>query len=275
MSENVDVKKDEKEKWEFEDYAFTLTGIIVGFLLVGPDLLLSFFDVSILGGGLGDVGAELAEGLDHGLLRTGWSINELRALSPLLFLLTTTICFIYDAIVARKTGGYTGSIFTHTFESLFEDAIYMIITTIMVYSAVLAGVMYISWLAGPITWLIFLGIYPLVRKKRDEHDEVEKPWFLLIIFAVGIIVEIITRQWIAFPASWLIICAIKLVQTIRQGNHTIDSVFDILYYAFSVVLMSVGIILNFWITSWIAFPVALFICWILSKFKRFKKVKEG
>ena len=275
MSENADVKKDEREKWEFEDYAFTLTGIIVGFLLVGPELLLSFFDISILGGSLGDIGTGLAAGLDYGLLRTGWSINELRALSPMLFLLTTTICFIYDAIVARKTGGYKGSIFTHTFESLFEDAIYMVITTIMVYSAVLAGVMYISWLAGPITWILFVMIFPLVRKKRDDYDEVEKPWFLLSIFVVGIIVEIITRQWIAFPAAWLIICAIKLGQTIRKGNHTIDSVFDILYYAFSVVLMSVGIILNFWITSWIAFPVALFICWILSKFKRFKKVKEG
>jgi len=143
----------------------------------------------------------------------------------------------------------------------------------MVYSAVLTGAMYASWLAGPITWILFIFIFPLVRKKGGNEDEFKLPWMLLAIFAVGIIAEAITGAWIAFPLSWLIISVIKLVGTIREKINTIDDVFNMLYYAFSVILMAVGISLNHWITSWTAFPVALIICWILSKFGRFKKVK--
>ena len=278
MSENDNIKKDEKkdEKWDFSDYAYTITGILVGVLLVGPELLESIFNISILGGSLSGVTEMLNEGLgdDGGLILQGFS--QLRALSPMLFLLTTTICFFQEAIVARKSGGYTGSMFTHTFESLLEDAIYMAITTFMVYSAVLFGAMYTSWLAGPITWILFMFIFPLVRQKSGNADEdFSAPWLLLFIFAIGIIAEVITGAWIAFPLSWLIICAFKLVDTIREKINTIDDVFNALYYAFSVILMAAGIALNFWITSWIAFPIALIICWILSKFGRFKKVKAS
>jgi len=188
----------------------------------------------------------------------------------MLFLLTTTIVLFKDALDARKSGGYTGSMFTHTFESLLEDAIYMAITTIMVYSAILAGTMYISWLAGPITWILFIFIFPLVRK-RSSTEEFNIPWFLLLIFTAGIIAEVMTGAWIAFPLSWLIICAVKLIGTLREKIYTIDNIFNILYYAFSVILMTLGILLNFWIASWIAFPFALLICWILSKLKRFKR----
>ena len=268
-SEANTTKKD--DKWEFEDYAFTITGIIVGVLLVVPELIYSFFDISILGGSFENVGADLGENLAHGFIHTTWSFNELRALSPMLFLLTTTIVFIKDAVDARTSGGYTGSLFRHTFESLLEDSIYMAITTIMVYGAILSGGMYASWLAGPITWILFLMVFPIFRKKQDNHDEVEKPLALLAIFALGIIVEIFTRQWIAFPASWLIICAIKMIQTIKIKEQTIDTVFDILYYSFSVVLLALGITLGWWITSWLAFPIAIFICWLLSKTKRFKR----
>lgn len=130
--------------------------------------------------------------------------------------------------------------------------------------------MYISWLAGPITWILFIFLFPLVRKKSGITDKFNAPWLLLLIFVFGIIAEVITRAWIAFPLSWLIICAIKLIGTIREKNKSIDTVFDVLYCAFSVVLMAVGISMDFWIASWAAFPIALFICWILSKFRKFK-----
>ena len=264
MSDDKEIKKD--EKWEFADYAFTITGILVGFLLVVPDVVYSLFEISILGGSLGDIGT-----IGYG----AWTFNQLRALSPMLFLLTTTIVYFQEAIVARKTGGYKGSMFTHTFESLFEEAIYMAITTIMVYSAIFTGAMYASWLAGPITWILFIFIFPLVRKKSGDEDEFKPPWLLLSIFIIGIIAEIITGVWIAFPLSWLIISAIKLVETIREKIKIIDDVFNVLYYAFSVILMAIGIGLNHWIASWTAFPVALVICWVLSKFGRFKKKKES
>ena len=280
MSENGnnnEGKKYKKEKWEIEDYAYTMTGVIVVFLLVGPDLLLSFFDINILGGSFGDLSQEFTEGLvyNYGYDYNQWSLSELRSLSPLLFLLTTTIVFTKDAINARKSGGYTGSLFRHTFESLFEDAIYMAITTIMVYTAVLSGEMYTSWLAGPITWIVFVFIFPIVKKGSRDKSETKMPWFLLSIFIIGIIVEIITGAWLAFPMSWLIICAIKFTEMIRNGIKTIDEVFYSLYYAITVILMSIGMIFDFWITSWLAFPIAIFICWILSKTKRFKKVEDS
>ena len=272
MSEHNDTKKD--DKWDFSDYAFTITGILVGVLLVVPEILEAQFSITFLGGSLGNLGDAFVDGLEYGYAQNMWDIYQLRALSPMLFLLTTTIVFFQEAIVARKNGGYAGSLFTHTFESLLEDAIYMAITTIMVYGAILVGAMYASWLAGPITWILFIFIFPLVRKKSSDTDEFKPPWLLLLIFTIGIIAEVITGAWIAFPMSWLIICMFKLVDTLRKKINTIDNVFDVLYYAFSVVLMTLGIGLGFWITSWTAFPIALIICWILSKFGRFKKAKE-
>ena len=270
MPENDDINRD--DKWDFSDYAFTITGIIVGVLLVGPELMESLFGISILGGSFSNVGSAL-EGLEYGYSINMWSINQLRALSPLLFLLTTTIVFFKDAFDARKNGGHTGSMFTHTFESLFEEAIYMAITTIMVYGAALFGAMYASWLAGPISWVLFVFIFPLVRKKSHRLDKVDMPWSLLLIFVIGIIAEVITGAWVAFPLSWLIICVIKLVGIIREGDYSLNTVFEIIYYAFSVILLAVGIGLGLWMASWAAFPLALFICWVLSKFERFKKVE--
>ena len=256
------------EKWDFSDYAFTITGILVGVLLVVPDILYAQFGISILGGSLGNVTPELIEGTEDGRGLNIQSLNQLRALSPLLFLLTTTIVFFKDAIDARKTGGYKGSMFTHTFESLLEEAIYMAITTIMVYGAVLTGAMYASWLAGPITFVLFSFIFPLVRKKSSATDEVHMPWLLLFILAVGVAVEALTMAWIALPLSWLIICVIEFINAIRERDFSIDNIFNLQYYAFSVVLMAVGIMFDFWMASWAAFPFALFVCWIISKFRR-------
>ena len=270
MPESNDIKTD--DQWDFSDYAYTITGIIVVVLLVVPEILEAQFGISILGGTLSDVGPLLVEGLEYGHGLNVWGINQLRALSPMLFLLTTTIVMFKDALDARKSGGYTGSLFTHTFESLLEDAIYMAITTIMVYGAILAGTMYASWLAGPITWVLFIFIFPLVKKKSNSIGEVDTPWLLLLILAIGIIAEVITGAWIAFPLSWLIICAIKFTGFIREKNYSVDTIFNMIYYAFSVILMAVGISLGFWIASWTAFPIALFTCWILSKLKKFKKV---
>jgi len=60
---------------------------------------------------------------------------------------------------------------------------------------------------------------------------------------------------------------------VRGKVTSLDDAFDAIYYSFTVVLMTLGISLNFWITSWIAFPITLLICWILGKSKRFKRVE--
>ncbi|MCL2199689.1 MAG: hypothetical protein FWB80_12280 [Defluviitaleaceae bacterium] len=253
------------DKWEFEDYAFLFTGILVGFLLVGPELLYEFFGIDFFlpkdDGDLGDVITDLVEGEGW----RGFSFQTLRALSPFLFLVTTSVCFWKDAISSRSDGGYKGSLFTHTFESLLEDAIYMTITTVMVISAVLFGAMYISWLAGPITFILFVFLLPLLKKKRGHDDEVKTPWGQVAIFVAGLIGEAITGAWIIFPASWLILCAINLFYYLRKKRYSADIIFNMIYYAFSVVLMGVGIVMDFWLASWTAFPIALFIAWILRK----------
>jgi len=260
--------KNDDDKWEFSDYAYLITGIIVALCLVIPDIIYSMFGISILGGSLGT--------LEDGLLK------QFRTTSPLLFMLTTAIVFIVDAIEARKSGGYKGSMFTHTFETLVEDAIYMSISTILVYGTAFTDTMYASWLAGPITFVLFIFIFPMVRKKSAVTGEASTyntgedaiPWFLLLILIAGVIVEIITQAWIALPFSWLVICVFQLVYAIRERITTIDHVFDVLYYLFSIILMAVGLIINYWVTSWIAFPFALLICWILSKTGKYKTPKR-
>ena len=266
-------KVDNKDKWTFEDYAFSITGIIVGVLLVVPPIIYTEFGISILGEGADFELQEIFEALEDG---SGliWDINRLRSLSPLLFLLTLTICYFKDAFDAKKNGGYKGSLFTHTYESLFEESIYMTITTIMVYGAVLFGAMYASWLSGPISWFLFVFLFPLFKGKNDsDDDEVPIPWLCLFIFVIGIIAEVMTGVWIAFPLAWLVICAIKFLEVIREKINSYDAVFNVLYYAFSVILLAVGLIRDFWIVSWVAFPVAIFICWVLSKFNIFKNVE--
>jgi len=43
---------------------------------------------------------------------------------------------------------------------------------------------------------------------------------------------------------------------------------------FTVILLAVGIILDYWMVSWTAFPIALFICWVMSKVGKFKGKEE-
>ena len=273
MDEKPTEVKSDNEKWEFADYAYTITGIIVGVLLVGPELLAALLEAlgEIDKGGLGIMFADVAD-IDF----WDWGLfHQLRALSPLLFLLTTTIVYFHEAFEVRKTGEYKGTMFTHTFESLFEEAIYFAITTVMLYGAILFGAMYVSWLAAPISWVLFVFIFPIFGKSENEDDKDETPWLLLAILAAGIVLEVLTGLWIAFPLSWLGICAVKFVSTTRSHDGSIDSVFNILYYAFSVVLMAVGVFLGFWIASWSALLIALFVSWLLHKTGKFSKAEIG
>ena len=254
----------DKDKWNFSDYAYPITGIIVAVLLVGPEILDSLFGISLLGGSLAD--AFDADALEDAVFIGVWTLPQLRALSPMLFLLTTTAVFFKEAFDARSDGGYQGFLFNNTFETLLEDAIYMAITTVMVYSAVLFGVMYISWLAGPITWILFIFIFPIVKLKSDKA---ELPLFLLTIFILGIIAELLTGAWIAFPFSWLLICVVKFGKIIRDKIKSIDNFFNFLYYVSYIILIVVGLMFNVWIISWISFLVALLSCWVVKKLKFF------
>ena len=273
MSEKPPEIDGKEEKWDFDDYAYTITGIIVGIVIVGPiliDVLLQvIFDLEVFNGILSGTAPSLHDWLDT----VDDRINMLRFTSPMLFLVTTTICFFKTALDARKSGGISDSWFTYDFESTLEFSIYMALATITVYSSILIDAMWASWLAAPVSWFLFVFVLPLVKNKNST-EKIYIPWLCLIIFAIGIIVEIITVAWIAFPLSWLIICAIKLIGFIRKAESSLDTVYDISYSTFSVVAMAAGIVLNFWIFSWSPILIALFVCWIFSKFKGFKKVSK-
>jgi len=270
----MDEEKDKSKKWDFSDYAYTITGIIVAVLLIGPQLLENLFGISFTSLDLDEAAIDFAESLDDGRGVDFRDFNQMRMLSPMLFLVTTTLVFIKEAFDARHGKVYEGTVFTHTFESLFEEALYMVITTVMVLYAIFNGTMYVSWLAGPITWILHTLIFPLFRKRDAAHEREPLPYFFLAIFAVGIIVEIITQAWIAFPLVWIIICALKGIDVIRHSNRTVNDIYDILYYAFSVILISAGLIFDFWIASWLAFPLAAFICWIIDKVRKTKAKRE-
>jgi hypothetical protein len=100
------------------------------------------------------------------------------------------------------------------------------------------------------------------------------PWLCLVIFVAGVIIEIIIGGWIALPMSWLVICAIKLIDSIRKAETSLDTVYDISFNILSVAAMAAGVFLNFWYISWSPILLGLFVCLILSKFKRFKKDKK-
>jgi len=268
------VENEKSKKWDFSDYAYTITGIIVAALLLGPQLLENLFGVNFESLHLDEAAIDFAESLDDGRGVDFRDFNQLRMLSPMLFLVTTTLVFIKDTVDAWLGKVYEGTVFTHTFESLFEEALYMVITTVMVLYAIFNGTMYVSWLAGPITWILHTLIFPLFRKRDAEYEREPLPYFLLAIFVAGIIVEVITQAWIAFPLVWIIICALKGLDVIRHSERTVNDIYDILYYAFSVILISAGLIFGFWIASWIAFPLAAFICWVIDKIRKIKANRE-
>ena len=263
MNEHPTKKEDEKEKWDFEEYAFTITGIIVGIFIVVPLLLDILLEIIFE--------LEVFEGI---LTGTAPSLNDYlqgyNFLAPSLFLLTTSIVYIKAAFDARKYGEFSDSWFTYDFESTLELAISLTISTITVYISFFMGEMWASWLGAPIAWILFLIIFSFLRKK-EGIEKTKIPWLCLIIFAVGVVAEVITGAWIALPLSWLVICAIKFVDSIRKADNSLDTVYDISFSILSVIAMAVGLTLNFWNISWSPILIALLVCWIFSKFKRFKK----
>lgn len=252
----------EKETWDFADYAYTFTGVLVGFLLVGLELISEFFGVSILGGPLNEV-----------LVGERFTFAEFRALSPLLFLMTTVIVFAKETIDVRKSGSYTGAMFKHTFESLLEETIYMSVLTFMIFYGIITNGMYASWLASPVTWVLFVFLFPLLKQK-EERKALVVPWGMLGILMGGVLFEIVLGGWLFMPLSWLVICLIKLKDEVKVKEKSLDRSFNLIYYVLSVTFMGLGIGFDFWITSWTAFPVALVICWVMFKMGIYGTVKE-
>lgn len=176
-----------------------------------------------------------------------------RTFSWMFFVLAAIVVAIKNLFNARKnTDGIR--------KVLLRKAIYIIIAAALLFRGILTGAWDGTWLSGPITWILFKLIW-IFFGKPHEKDPTTKDFWLLLIFMLGIAAEMWTRAWVAFPVSWIIISAIEIIGLIRMHNNTEDTIYDILYHTFTIILISIGLIWNIWFTSWLALPLVS----ILSK----------
>ena len=242
MDKPNDLNKEVKnEKWDFEDYAFT----IATFLCVVP----------------------IALGILIAIIRTpdeiGFtSIHRWWPFSWMSFMFAWSACTIKDIVdIKRGVEGADGDL-----EDAAEYALYISITTILLLIGIIVGQMQSSWLAGPIVFVLLAVIWPLLRNSEDKA-KAYFPTILFIILVVGIVVEIAIGGWIAFPVAWILISLVKLYKSIRTHRFTEDDWTDIMYNAFSIILLSTSLIWGSWFISWLAFPVSVIISKIMCKLR--------
>jgi len=254
MKEELEAqKKADKSKWLFEDYVFAATGIIVGvgyFLLAYGAVNEGYQDYGFLD--------DMIENIEAG---RGINIRDYRQWLPFsgfLFLLAWAICEYQVSFVAYREDKKDGS-----FGEALADALYITVTFVLLVIGVVTGVWYASWLASPLMWIGTIIVLKIAKKDENEGDVIEgdckepipgKALFLAIFF-IGIVVEVFTRAWLAFPLAWTAICALKVINIWRRGNLNESRVFELLYYFAGFVLLVVGISLGIWATSWLALPV--------------------
>jgi len=173
------------------------------------------------------------------------------------WLLLSEVKYVIDA--KRGAKGTEGKLQKYT-----EDTIYFAVMMAILAIAMRTGHMYASWLAGPITFVLFAVIWPVLRNKKDK-EQARFPVIPLIVLLAGIVAEVVMGGWIAFPVSWILICAIKICGLLRSHRLSAEVMVDIVYYVLSIALISIGLIWGTWIFSWIAFPIAATIGRVVHK----------
>jgi len=224
----------ENKKWDFEDYAFTIATV----LFAVPMIFGVFFADNM---GLYD-------------LHRWWPF------SWMAFMLAWSVCAIKDLIDVKR-GAKDADL-----KNSVEYALYINITTIILFIGIIRGEMYSSWLAGPIVFVLLMVIWPFLRNSKDK-DQSHFLIIPLILLITGIVVEVLVGGWIAFPVSWILISLYMLQRTIRKSKFTEDVKIDIMYNAFSIIFISIGLIWGIWIVSWLAYPISIIISKIVAKTK--------
>jgi len=180
--------------------------------------------------------------------------------SWMFFMFAWSACEIKDVIdMKRGTDNASGDL-----EDAVETALYINITTIMLLIGIVMGQLYASWLAGPIVFVLFTVIWPLLRNSEDK-EQVYIPTIPLFLLIAGIVAEVIVGGWVAFPVSWILISAIKVYKIIGKRTFTEDVLVDITYHSFSIILLSTSLIWGSWIISWLAYPISVTVGKIVSK----------
>ena len=243
-----------KEKWDFEDYAFTIATVLFFAL---PIARLVFANYSIE-----TIEENLLLALDEDAIGLA-NIHRWWPFSWMFFMFAWVACTIKDVIDVKR--GVEGA--GDDLEDAAEYALYIGITTIMLLVGIIKGEFYSSWLAGPIVFVLFTVIWPVLRNREDK-GQAYFPTVLVVLLLAGIVTEVVIGGWIAFPVSWILISAIKLYKTIRICKFTEDFIVDIAYHAFSIILLSTSLIWGSWIISWLAYPISVIIGKGMCRIKR-------
>jgi len=230
--------EENNEKWDFEDYAFTIATVVFAAPLV-----------------LGTILA--ANDLNPMNIHRFWPFSWLS------FMFAWSACLVKDVIDIKR--GVDGA--DDDLEDAAETASYVTITTALLVFGVITGQMYSSWLAGPITLVLLAALWPVLRHRKDSGQKYF-PTIPIIILIVGIIAEVILGGWIAFPISWILISAVKVYKLIRKYKPSEDVVTDIMYYSFSIIFISISLVHQLWIISWLGYPLAAIIGKIVNRIKR-------
>ncbi|MCL2620919.1 MAG: hypothetical protein FWD97_08320 [Defluviitaleaceae bacterium] len=248
-------KQNEREtkKWDFEDYAFTIATVLFSaFMIVGIVLVNSSETI----------GEDIQLAFDGDAIGLT-NIHRWWPFSWMLFMFAWSVCTIKDVLDIKRGAKGAGN----DLEGAVEYALYVGITTIMLLIGIMQGQMHSSWLAGPIVFVVFTIIWPVLRNRKDK-EQVRFSVISVSILLAGIVVEILVGGWIAFPVSWILISAIKVYKTIRKYKFAEDAIVDIIYHSLSVILISASLIWGSWIISWLAYPVAVITSKVMGKMKR-------
>jgi len=263
---------EENEKWDFEDYAYTIALVLFLAVMFLPNILGGLFYDGYFGDGISESVNQMTDSLAEMLrYERGIDPTDLRQWIPfswMFFVLAYMVVAIKDVIDA-KTGaeGTEGKLLKY-----LDEALYAVVTVSILFRAIISGDWSGSWLAGPITWILFVFIGMLIKTPEEkEKSPILRDTGLLLIFALGIIIEAWSRTWVAFPVAWILICAIKAFGLIRQKHFTDDNIEDIFYYMLTVILISMGLIWSIWISSWTALPIVLVLSAVVNKVRQLRR----
>ena len=245
--DNLPETHDKKEKWDFEDYAFTVATVIfllpIALMLVFPILVQVFAEIFEI--------AALADWDADDVIRGRFPWF---AFSWMAFMFAWLACEIKEAFDARHKPA-------REFAYQLETAIYVAAMIAMLILSIIGSEWSSSWLASPITWAIF-AVVRLSCKRLCENRKREffRTGIRAVILAAGLAIDLIGSTWFAFPLAWTIVSVLQLYDLARAKELTHDMI-DTLYAVFSVIFMGIALIWGIWITSWLAFPLA----WLIVK----------
>jgi len=198
-----------------------------------------------------------------GMIEAGYGIDtrniaHWRPFSWMAFVLAAIVVAIKDLFDAKNKTDETRKI-------LLRKAIYIVIVAALLFRGILTGSWNGTWMSGPVTWILFMLLWIFSGKPTKKGAwQTSKDLGLISIFVLGIIAEIWTQAWVAFPVSWIFISAIEVTGLIRKRNHTENNIYDILYHVFTIILISIGLIWNIWFTSWLALPIVAVLSKVIS-----------